>query len=283
MVKRSHGPRQGTRKKLSRRKRERGLSPISRHLQRFETGDKVNVIIDPSVHNGQPHHRFHGHTGEIIGTQGTSYVIKIIDGKKQKLLLVAPAHLRPFSGERRTENIWRKRERKHHEPKTKKTPMWKIRAIERARDLESEEGLKKGEGEKDVEKNVELMEIVEEKSPEDAKKTDESVSEDDGKSAGKKKKDTVKDGEGGEDNKKEKKEGDEESVDGDEEKEAESLELLEDEDREKAVEKDDPSEGEGEKEGGSADKEADDKGEDEVLDTFELFEDDEPVFEIIEE
>ena len=72
-------------------------------------------------------------------------------------------------------------------------------------------------------------------------------------------------------------------MDGDEEKEAESLELLEDEDREKAVEKDDPSEGEGEKEGGSADKEADDKVEDEVLDTFELFEDDEPVFEIIEE
>ena len=41
---RSHGERKKTRKKLSKRKRERGLSPISRTIQRFELGESVHTV-----------------------------------------------------------------------------------------------------------------------------------------------------------------------------------------------------------------------------------------------
>jgi len=139
MVKRSHGPRQGTRKKISRRKRERGLSPISRHLQKFEIGQKVNIIIDPSVHKGQPYHRFHGHTGEVVGTQGTSFVVKVMDGNKSKLRLIAPAHLKPFSQEKKPEKVWRRRVKKHHETKPRK------KIVKKAEVKETPE--KKSEGE----------------------------------------------------------------------------------------------------------------------------------------
>jgi len=94
MVRRSHGLRVNTRKKLSRRSRDRGLSPITRALQTFEIGEKANIVIDPSVQSGQPHHRFHGHTGEVVGKQGNSFLIKIKDGGKTKTLIVRPEHLR---------------------------------------------------------------------------------------------------------------------------------------------------------------------------------------------
>ncbi len=94
---RSHGMRKKTRKKLSKNKRERGLSPISRAIQRFELGDKVHIRIDPSVHKGMPHRRFHGMTGEVVGERGRAFIVRISDGvrgrKKQKELFVRPEHL----------------------------------------------------------------------------------------------------------------------------------------------------------------------------------------------
>ena len=67
MTKRSQGLRSGSRHKLSRPVRERGLSPITRSLQKFEEGDTVNVVIDPSYQRGQTPHRFHGLTGKVTG------------------------------------------------------------------------------------------------------------------------------------------------------------------------------------------------------------------------
>jgi large subunit ribosomal protein L21e len=94
MVKRSKGFRSKTRKKLSRHPRERGLSPITRTLQVFELGEHVNIVIDPSKHKGQPHPRFHGLTGTVIGTQGETYVLNVKVGNMEKKLLVRPEHLR---------------------------------------------------------------------------------------------------------------------------------------------------------------------------------------------
>jgi|TARA_B100001750_G_C15087241_1_gene388885 large subunit ribosomal protein L21e len=94
MTKRSQGLRSGSRHKLSRPVRERGLSPITRSLQKFEEGDTVNVVIDPSYQRGQPHHRFHGLTGKVTGIQGKAYVIRTRVGKMDKELIVRPEHLR---------------------------------------------------------------------------------------------------------------------------------------------------------------------------------------------
>ena len=68
MTKRSQGLRSGSRHKLSRSFRERGLSPITRSLQTFSDGDTVNVVIDPSFQKGQPHHRSVSYTHQTLPT-----------------------------------------------------------------------------------------------------------------------------------------------------------------------------------------------------------------------
>lgn len=92
----SHGERRNTRKKLSKKKRERGLSPISRAIQSFVAGERVHIHIDPSIHKGMPHQRFHGMTGEVKGERGRAYVVEVSDGKRQrkKELFVRAEHLR---------------------------------------------------------------------------------------------------------------------------------------------------------------------------------------------
>lgn len=94
MVKRSKGFRSKTRKKLSKHPRDRGLSPITKILQEFEKGEHVNIVIDSSLHKGQPHPRFHGLTGIVLGTQGEAYLLNVKVGNKEKRLIIRPEHLR---------------------------------------------------------------------------------------------------------------------------------------------------------------------------------------------
>ena len=94
MVKRSRGIRSKSRHVLRKRPRDRGISPIMRALQQFEEGDSVNIVIDPSIHKGMPHPRFHGYTGMIERKQGDAYLVGIDVGKKHKTLIVKPEHLR---------------------------------------------------------------------------------------------------------------------------------------------------------------------------------------------
>lgn len=92
----SHGARKNTRKKLSKKKRERGLSPISRAIQCFAAGERVHIHIDPSIHKGMPHQRFHGMTGEVKGERGRAYIVEVSSGKRQrkKELFIRAEHLR---------------------------------------------------------------------------------------------------------------------------------------------------------------------------------------------
>ena len=94
MVRPSHGPRKKTRQILSKSPRSRGLSPITREFQEFEVGEKVNIILDPSIHHGMPAVRFHGKTGTVMGTQGRAFVLAVKDGDKTKTVLSTPEHLR---------------------------------------------------------------------------------------------------------------------------------------------------------------------------------------------
>jgi len=94
MVRRSKGLRSKSRHILRIRPRDRGLSPITRSLQTFDEGESVNIVIDPSVHKGMPHIRFHGYTGKVQGKQGNAYIVGITVGNKKKTLVVRPEHLR---------------------------------------------------------------------------------------------------------------------------------------------------------------------------------------------
>ncbi len=89
----SKGPRHGTRDKLSNDPRERGTSPPQQSIASFEEGETVHLRIDPSVPKGQYHHRYNGHTGEVVGEQGEAYKVRIDDSGKEKILIAAPAHL----------------------------------------------------------------------------------------------------------------------------------------------------------------------------------------------
>jgi large subunit ribosomal protein L21e len=94
MVKRSKGLRSKSRHILRKKPRYRGFSSITRSLQQFDDGEKVNIVIDPSVHRGMPHVRFQGYTGTVLGRQGNSYRVQIRVGKKIKTLVVRPEHIR---------------------------------------------------------------------------------------------------------------------------------------------------------------------------------------------
>ena len=90
-MQRSRGFRSKTRQLLKKKPRARGLSPITRGFQTFEEGEKVNIVIDPSIHKGMPHSRFHGLTGVVTGIRGTAYEVNV--GGKTKIVVSRPEHL----------------------------------------------------------------------------------------------------------------------------------------------------------------------------------------------
>jgi large subunit ribosomal protein L21e len=89
----SNGPLEGTRNKLRNKPRERGTSPPQRQVEQYEEGEMVHLAIDPSVAEGRFNPRFNGHTGEVVGSQGRAYKVRITDGGKEKTIVARPAHL----------------------------------------------------------------------------------------------------------------------------------------------------------------------------------------------
>ena len=96
MATRTHGTRQGTRSILKKKKTEKGRLFINRTLHPYKEGDKVSIVLDGSQQKGMPHRRFQGRTGEIAGTQGRAYVIRVADGNMMKTVVARPEHLRPI-------------------------------------------------------------------------------------------------------------------------------------------------------------------------------------------
>jgi large subunit ribosomal protein L21e len=101
MVKRSHGYRVGSRKLMTKKIRQRGLPSLGRLLRIYEEGERVDILIDSSIHGGQPHRRYHGRAGIIRGRRGRSYEVETTLGKKVKLLIIRPEHLRPSGGQQK--------------------------------------------------------------------------------------------------------------------------------------------------------------------------------------
>ena len=94
MVRASHGARKHSRQILSKKPRNRGLSPITHEFQVFELGEKAHIYLDPSIHYGMPSIRFQGKTGTVIGTQGHAFVLAVKDGNKIKSVLATPEHMK---------------------------------------------------------------------------------------------------------------------------------------------------------------------------------------------
>jgi len=63
-------------------------------MQEFELNDRVYVKMEPGVHKGMVHPRFHGKAGIIVRKQGFCYQVKIKDGNKEKVIVAHPVHLK---------------------------------------------------------------------------------------------------------------------------------------------------------------------------------------------
>ena len=96
MVRAPRGFRHRTRKLLKKHVREKGsVPPLSLIMREYNMGERVHIKINPSVHKGMPHRRYHGKTGIIVGKRGKAYLVELYLGKKKKTLIVRPEHLRP--------------------------------------------------------------------------------------------------------------------------------------------------------------------------------------------
>ncbi len=93
-MKRAHGPRQNTRKKLKKRARDRGKISTTKLLQKFKPGEKVVLKPEPAVQKSIPFRRFIGRRGIISGERGGSYIVSIKDGGKEKKIICRPIHLK---------------------------------------------------------------------------------------------------------------------------------------------------------------------------------------------
>ncbi|BFH73520.1 50S ribosomal protein L21e [Sulfurisphaera javensis] len=99
MVTHSKGYRTRTRKLLTKDVRERGGVPrLSLLMEEFKEGDYVVIKINPSIHKGMPHRRYHGKVGIVQGKRGKAYIVKVNLGDKEKIIIVRPEHLVRFNG-----------------------------------------------------------------------------------------------------------------------------------------------------------------------------------------
>ena len=94
MVKRAHGPQQKTRKKLTKKPRDKGKVSIVKQLQSFKIGDRVLIKVEPSIKGNVIHRRFMSKPGTVMEKRGNAYRIRIKDMKKEKDLFVLPVHLK---------------------------------------------------------------------------------------------------------------------------------------------------------------------------------------------
>jgi large subunit ribosomal protein L21e len=94
-MRRSKGYRSKTRSVLRKHPRQRGKIGLSRILRTYQVGDKVTILLEPSVHKGMPHRRYHGKSGTIGEKRGKSYVVDVEVGKQTKQIIARPEHLTP--------------------------------------------------------------------------------------------------------------------------------------------------------------------------------------------
>jgi len=93
-MQRTGGTRRKTRNKLKKNIRAKGKIAIRRYFQSFDEGERVYFVAEPAVQGGMYHPKFHGKSGVVTKKQGSNYYVKIMDGNKEKSILIHPIHLK---------------------------------------------------------------------------------------------------------------------------------------------------------------------------------------------
>lgn len=94
-MKKSRGYRARTRRLLKKKPREKGKIGLSKLLHEYQPGNRVVIKINPTIHKGMPHRRYHGKVGAIVDKRGRSYVVSVTQGDATKEIIVRPEHLGP--------------------------------------------------------------------------------------------------------------------------------------------------------------------------------------------
>jgi len=98
MVRKSKGYRSSTRSLFKKKPRQKGKIGLSKLLQPYKVGDRVVIKVEPSLHKGMPHKRFHGRVGVVKQRRGRSYIVTVASGGKEKEVIARPEHLELFKG-----------------------------------------------------------------------------------------------------------------------------------------------------------------------------------------
>lgn len=69
---------------------------VNKHLQSFEAGETVQIVINGSIHAGIPFRRFHGLTGTVMGMQGRAVKVNVKQGNRPCSVIVGAVHLKPI-------------------------------------------------------------------------------------------------------------------------------------------------------------------------------------------
>ena len=94
MVQHQGGFRSDTRRTLSKHPRDRGKISLTKLMQTFDNGARVMLLPEPAVHDAMPHPRYKGRCGIVIGMQGKTYKVQVMDGGVRKVFLCDPVHLK---------------------------------------------------------------------------------------------------------------------------------------------------------------------------------------------
>ena len=68
---------------------------LGRLLIGYSPGQMVRISINPAVHKGMPHRRYHGRVGIVAEKRGRSYVIEVASGKSPRSIIARPEHIEP--------------------------------------------------------------------------------------------------------------------------------------------------------------------------------------------
>ncbi len=88
---RKSGKRGKTRAKF---KNKGGKVTVSKIMEEFSVGDRVQVVINSSFHAGLPGKGFHGLTGHISKKRGEAYEVELKKGNKDSMVITTPVHLK---------------------------------------------------------------------------------------------------------------------------------------------------------------------------------------------
>ena len=88
----SHGFRVKSRKLMT-KDENRGFIRRLLENRKLRPGDRVVIKIDPSVHRGMPHRRYHGKVGVVKGWRGRALEVETKKGEKTVTLIIRPEHI----------------------------------------------------------------------------------------------------------------------------------------------------------------------------------------------